>query len=131
MIADEIQESIDNILLYASGDNVNPKNKKQYQAAMATLLLIADQRFCSAIISSSPSTILKFFNEAREARHGEWMVQIGPFAKNILTKALENRGSFIYRETSAYESGIIGHQKLITNAMFSDCLLYTSPSPRD
>ena len=52
VIADEIQESIDNILLYASGDNVNPKNKKQYQAAMATLLLIADQRFCSAIILS-------------------------------------------------------------------------------
>ncbi|WP_416465665.1 hypothetical protein [Pseudomonas sp. LFS044] len=82
------------------------------------LLLIADKRLCSAIVNSSPITALAIFEEINN--QGKYGVAIRTFAKNIVREALSNPNSFLYHETDVYESGLIGHLRPLSQAMFSN-----------
>ncbi len=82
------------------------------------LSLIADRRFCRAIVESSPSTAWAFFGEIGEQK--KFGIQIQTFANNIVSEALENRSSFLYHETAGYEAGLIGNYKPICQAIFSN-----------
>lgn len=82
------------------------------------LLLIADKRFCRAIVESSPGTALAIFQEMGEAK--KYGIQVETFAKNIVNEALMNRDSFIFHEAEGYESGLIGYHKPLSQAMFSN-----------
>src|ERR1700691_997521 len=47
-------------------------------------------------------------------------IPIQTFAQNIVTEALANKDSFIYRETAGgYESGLLGYHQPVCEAMFS------------
>jgi hypothetical protein len=82
------------------------------------LLLIADKRFCRAIVESCPGTALAIFYEIGEAK--KYGINIDIFAKNIVNEALANRNSFLFHESSGYKSGLIGYHKPLSNAMFSN-----------
>lgn len=82
------------------------------------LLLIADKRFCRAIVESSPGTALAVFHEMGETK--KYGIQVETFAKNIVNEALANRDSFLFHETEGYESGLIGYHKPLSQAMFSN-----------
>lgn len=82
------------------------------------LLLIADKRLCRAIIDSSPITALAIFEEIND--QGKYGIAIETFSKNIVREALSNPNSFLYHETDAYESGLIGHLRPLSQAMFSN-----------
>lgn len=82
------------------------------------LLLIADKRFCRAIVESSPGTALAIFQGMSEMK--KYGIQVETFAKNIVNEALMNRDSFIFHEAEGYESGLIGNHKPLSQAMFSN-----------
>lgn len=82
------------------------------------LLLIADKRFCRAIVESSPGTALAFFQEMGDTK--KYGIQVETFAGNIVKEALANRDSFLYHEAEGYESGLIGYHKPLSHAMFSN-----------
>jgi hypothetical protein len=82
------------------------------------LLLLADKRFCRAIVESSPGTALRFFYEIGEAK--KYAIQVQTFAKNIVSEALANKDSFLYHESDGYESGLIGYLKPLSKAMFAN-----------
>lgn len=82
------------------------------------LLLIADKRFCRAIVESSPGTALALFESVR--RVNKYDVNINTFAKNLVTEALDSRDSFLYHETTGYKSGLLGYHKPVSQAMCSD-----------
>jgi hypothetical protein len=82
------------------------------------LLLIADKRFCRAIVESSPATALVVFQEMGAAK--KYGIQVETFAKNIINEALANKDSFLYHEATGYESGLIGYHKPLSQAMFSN-----------
>ncbi len=82
------------------------------------LSLVADQRFCRAIIESSPGTAWAFFYEMGEQK--KYGIQIQTFTNNIVNEAMENKDSFLYHETAGYESGLIGSYKPICQAIFSN-----------
>lgn len=82
------------------------------------LLLIADKRFCRAIVESSPGTALAVFYEIGETK--KYGVQVETFAKNILNEALANKDSFLFHEAEGYESGLIGYHKPLSQAMFAN-----------
>lgn len=82
------------------------------------LLLIADKRFCRAIVSSAPVAAFAIFKEVSETKR--YTIQVGPLARNIMNEALSNKDSFLFHETEGYESGLIGHIKPLSQAMFSN-----------
>ncbi|MGH9256760.1 MAG: hypothetical protein ACRD3C_19545 [Vicinamibacterales bacterium] len=82
------------------------------------LLLIADKRFCRAIVESSPVTAHAFFDAI--SKSGKYDVVIQTFGRNIVSEALANPNSFLYHEAEGYESGLLGYHKPLTQAMFGN-----------
>ena len=132
IIADEVARSAKSLIRYATdrgelkyfrrpGDTDNGARKippKVTLYADDILLLIADKRFCRAIVDSSPGTAWAVFHEIAEAT--KYGVQVDTFARNIVNEALLNKDSFLFHETEGYESGLIGYFKPLSQAMFSN-----------
>jgi hypothetical protein len=130
VIADELAHSARSLVRHATdrGELKNYRGEHHDQRrtepplvegyANDLLLLIADKRFCRAIVESSPGTALAIFQEIGETE--KYGVQVETFAKNIVNEALMNRDSFIFHEAEGYESGLIGYHKPLSQAMFSN-----------
>ena len=132
VIADELSYSAKSLVKYATDKRTRDRfrNHKQPDAkpvekipevtayANDILFLIADKRLCRAIVDSSPGTALAVFREVSDTK--KYGVPIETFAHNIVNEALENKNSFLYHETEGYESGLIGHHKPLSQAMFSN-----------
>ena len=131
VITDELTYSVKSLVRYATdrGELKNYGfNQKEGQKAIEPpkvtaiandiLLLIADKRFCRAIVESSPGTALAFFGEISDTK--KYGIQIETFSKNIVNEALANKNSFLFHEAEGYESGLIGYQKPLSHAMFSN-----------
>ena len=131
VIADELTKSAKALMTYASDRNLDhaqtieaedngqgANHIKVEVHANDLLLLIADRRFCRVIIGSSPLIALLIFQEIRETK--KYGVPVEIFAKNIVNEALNNKDSFLYHETNSYQSGLIGHYKPLSQAMFAN-----------
>lgn len=132
VIADEFAFSAKSLIYYAQpksklkkyheNEKENKKTVKNLSKvtnyANSILLLIADKRFCRAIVASAPGTALAVFSEIGETK--KYDIQVRVFAKNIVNEALANKDSFLYHESEGYESGYIGHHKPLSQAMFSN-----------
>ena len=130
VIADEFAHSAKPLIHYATdrGQMENDRAEKSKKPsdgpskvagyADSILLLIADKRFCRAIVGSSPGTALAVFHEIGETK--KYGIQVNVFAKNILNEALADRDSFLFRETDGYESGLLGYHKPLSKTMFSN-----------
>jgi hypothetical protein len=64
---------------------------------------------------------LGFFSEMADAR--KFSIPIETFACNIVNEAIENKSSFLYQETTGYESGLLGYYKFISKALFSNYVM--------
>lgn len=124
IVADELARSADSIVLHATE---LPRDGKTLDAdqlgkteTLANRLLIAigSPKFCRATVEHSPGLIYDLFSAI--SRQGKHHVCIEIFTKNIVTAAIENRGSFLYNETDYYESGLEGLTKPITSALCED-----------
>lgn len=132
IIADEFSQSALSIITYATNrdklrialqkrddpDYTVPKPSITEAYANDILLLIANKRFCRAIVESSPGTALAIFNGIENSK--KYGIQIETFSKNIVNEALLYKDSFLYHEVDGYESGLIGYLKPLSNAMFSN-----------
>ena len=131
VIADELSRSAKALVHYTSdegafrefrngeadnGPHRSPTEVSRF--ANDILLLIADKRFCRAIVESSPGTALAVFREIGETK--KYGVQVGTFANNIVNEALVNKDSFLFHEAEGYDSGLIGYHKPLSQAMFSN-----------
>ena len=132
VIADEFGHSATSLIHHAidrralrkihGDDNERSEAKKKLPKvtgyANDILLLIADKRFCRAIVSSSPRTAWALFYEIGKME--KYGVQVDTFARNIVNEALVNKDSFLFHETEGYESGLIGYHRPLSQAMFSN-----------
>jgi len=128
VIADEVARSAKSLIRHAT-DRGEFKNYRRYEkedknppkvtaCANDILLLIADKRFCRAIVESSPGTALAVFYEIGETQ--KYGIPVEIFSKNIVNEALANKDSFLFHEAEGYESGLIGYHKPLSQAMFSN-----------
>ena len=92
------------------------RNPTPRQYAQDLLLLIANRKLCRHIVQSSPVTVAAFL-EAANHEDGAW-APIGQFATNISIEAFANKESFIFQEEEQYDSGMIGHLKPVTLALY-------------
>jgi len=132
VIADEFAHSAKSLIRYATDRSELKKIRRHEEKGQKTpnnlpnvtayandiLLLIADKRFCRAIVESSPGTALAVFQEIGDT--GKYGIQVEIFAKNIVNEALANKDSFLFQEAEGYETGLIGYHKPLSHAMFSN-----------
>ena len=128
VIADEFTYSVKSLIRYATDldelcKNNRGQKEQKYDPPKVTdyaneiLRMIADTRFCCAIVESSPGTALVVFNEIGETK--KYGVQVENFAKNIMNVAMENKDSFLFK-AEGYQSGLIGFHKTLSHAMFAN-----------
>lgn len=131
VVADELANSASSLVRFATNrdrlrrfkdgedDEASDRTIPKAEAfANDILLLIADKRLCKAIVASSPATALAIFQEISKNR--KYGIQVGTFAKNIVSEAIANKESFLYHEAEGYESGLIGYIKPLSQSMFSN-----------
>ncbi|UXR65924.1 hypothetical protein EZJ49_06650 [Bdellovibrio bacteriovorus] len=125
VVADELTHSVDKLIHFGREERERypnspapPKLKKVEEFANAILLLIADARFCRAIVAYSPRTALAIFEDVAKTK--KYRLPIETFAKNIVLEAIGNKDSFLYHEESGYKSGLLGYHKPLTSVMFGN-----------
>jgi len=121
--ADELSRSAEALVRHASTRSRGEPRTQQEPPRVTgyandILLLIADQRFCRAMVDSSPNTIGALFQAMRKL--AKYRIAIDLFARNIVRQAIANRDSFLFHESSGYDSGLLGYHKPLTTVMFSD-----------
>lgn len=123
IVSDELSRSTDKIILYATSLPLKFRDRRDIKdipmierAANEILGLISDKRFCQAVIESSQTFVLYLFLDIESKN--KYNVNIRIFSKNITTEALRYNDSFLYHESSHYESGIIGKIKPLSSAIF-------------
>lgn len=128
IIADELTRSSRNLVKYASnirevmrdknGEVVKIKPRDVELLANDIFHLISDRRFCRAIVEKSPLFTLCLFRDIERSKKYEIGIDI--FARNLFTEALLNTDSFLYHESDYYDSGLVGHLKPLSTAMFKN-----------
>ncbi|NPT44834.1 hypothetical protein GNZ12_26655 [Paraburkholderia sp. 1N] len=123
IVADEFAHSVRSVIRYATEQPQFAEGQQDPRPRVAAyaddlLLLIADRKFCRAVIESSSGTALAIFQELAETE--KYRVQIGTFARNVVGEAFLNKDSFLFHETAGYESGLIGYVKPLSKAMFGN-----------
>jgi len=129
VVADELRRSAKNIVKYSVNHGGEGSHRVESfrtifgsptvsSYAEDILMLISERRFCKAVVDSSPGTALEIFLAMKEFK--KYSIRIDVFSKNIINYALMNKESFLYQEAGDYNSGLIGHFKPLTQAMFSD-----------
>lgn len=146
VISDEFTRSAKSLIRYAPIKDELKEYKREGKKSQKSLpkvtayandilLLIADKRFCRAIVESSPGTALSIFHEIGETK--KYGIQVEVFAKNLVSEALANKDSFLFHEAEGYESGLFGYHKPLSQAMFSnynmveDIGTLLDPDPQD
>ncbi|WP_373092784.1 hypothetical protein [Zhongshania sp.] len=121
IITDELGRSAKNLVKYAPAlTNSNQKQNltKVESIANDMLSLIANKRFCRALVAHAPQTIFQIFHSISENK--KYNIQIKVFGKNILNAALADTDSFIYHEENEYDSGYIGHLRPISRVIYGN-----------
>ncbi len=135
VLSDEIARSASRLIEYApsthsrwkpsrtsSGVAEQPLRKVEGYAN-DFLLLIADRRFCRAVVAKGPILALEIFGEI--ALQKKYDVAIGTFTRNIVGEALLHTDSFLFHETEGYQVGLLGHYKPLSQAIFGDYAMLT------
>lgn len=135
MISDEIARSASRLIKYAPSTRSRRKPSKTSSAgaepplqrvegyANDFLLLIADRRFCRAVVAKGTVLALALFREiSLQEKHN---VAIGTFTRNLVGEALMNTDSFLFHETEGYQVGLLGHHKPLSQAIFGDYAVLT------
>ena len=121
IVAGELIKSLPSIISFApsilrhtSEESLLPVE----DSASEILLLMADKRFCRAVVKSSPGTALKLFSEMDAQQ--KLGINVRTFSKNILNEAILDKDSFIYHEAEGYETGFMGYVKPLTQTMYGN-----------
>lgn len=135
VVSDELALSIPALVHHAANVEASDRGKSPEEEpgveplaiesfANDILLLIGDRRFCRAVVESSPTTALFLFQEMADSK--KFDIPVETFARNIVTHAILNKDSFLYHEAEAYDSGLIGYQKPLSQAIFGNFQLVES-----
>ena len=133
VIADELRRSAKSLVAIAPSiprrfapPNDDPETKINQLSevegfAHDVLKLIANRKLCRHIIASAPSTAIVFFQEAVNAK--KYHLPLSTFAKNISSEAIANPDSILYHEAGEFSSGLLGHIKPFSQAIYGNYAL--------
>jgi len=124
IISYELAASAKSLVTLAAGlDKVKAEAKGKLKPcaegyANDMLLLIADRRFCRHLVASSPVTAIRLLDAVAESK--AYHVPIGQFVQNVSTEAIQNKDSGLYHEDGGYYSGLLGHIKPFSRALYGN-----------
>ncbi|XDF80091.1 hypothetical protein AAFX60_017080 [Aliivibrio fischeri] len=126
VMLDEILYSIKEVVELASEiDKQNIKIEEKY--ANTLIALISDKLICRIMLDKHPILFSKIYELANEKE--KFNMDLGLLSMNFITCALDNRESFIYRESNEFSSsyfsifkpicsGIYDNYKIVNNYSF-------------
>ncbi|MBA6383658.1 hypothetical protein H4J45_09755 [Colwellia sp. BRX10-6] len=122
MLSDELVNHIPDLVKYANtvnGNDVKSQNCKMSRKAYELIFLLSNKNFCDTLAAYSPHTAIAFFNalESEKTIHANCFNIITSL---ISTSLLNNKNSLIYHENEHYRSGLLGHNKALSRAMFGN-----------
>lgn len=82
------------------------------------LFLIGDKKFCKSIIEYCPKFAVFIFGDIN--KKNKFNIEIQQFAKNLMIEGINNKESFLYRESDSSTSGFLGNYKPLSRAMLSN-----------
>lgn len=129
IIADELQRSARSLVAFVPNLPGRMESEQEAATPVARLsavegyahdlfLLIANRKFCRAVIASSPGTAITLFDAAAHAK--KYRFPAGTFAKNISAEAIANRDSILYHEGDKFSSGLLGYIKPFSLAIYGN-----------
>ena len=101
------------------GNDIDDAKNDEVKTAYELIFLLSNRNFCDALAAYSPHTALVFFG----ALNNERSIHANCFniiTSLISTSFLANKNSLIYHEDETYRSGLLGHQKSLSRAMFGN-----------
>ncbi|WP_375207257.1 hypothetical protein [Hyphococcus sp.] len=125
IVADELTRSAKTLIQLApqpprrSRKNSAPPDYSVAETvAWDILSLIADRKFCKAIVTSSPATAGAIFQEIITSK--KFGVPVSSFGHNIVLEALTHPESFMFVESARFRAGLIGRIRPLSKAMFGN-----------
>jgi hypothetical protein len=120
MLSDELHVHLPKIVAQANkihGNDVESAESEVQKTAYELIFLLSNSNFCDALAIHSPHSALAFF----DALNNEKCIYANCF--NIITSLISssfisNKSSLIYHEGDSHASGLLGHQKSLSKAMF-------------
>lgn len=91
------------------------------QVASEILLLIGDRRFCKLVAKRMPWVAAEIFRAAGETQRN--VRQLAQFSRNVSDEFFADPETAIHHEDDFYYSGLIGHLKPVSSAMFGNSKL--------
>lgn len=127
MLSDELAAHLPTIVAQANkiyGNDIESSESEVSKTAYELVFLLSNRNFCDALAAYSPHTALVLF----DALNNERIIYANCF--NIITSLissafLTNKNSLIYHENESYRSGLLGHQKNLSRAMFGKYSTYS------
>ena len=129
IIADELNRSSEQIIKAAPNiprHHHAPSRALKTSEALANdiLGLIADRRFCRAMLKNAPQTVVSIFDMAIE--HNKFDANLETLGRNLFNEALLDPQSFIYNESDSYSSGLLGDIQPLRQTLYSNYQLVES-----
>ena len=97
-------------------DTQNPQ--KVQLGANKILELMADKIFCRVVANTSPTTAIALYNEMEN--NNKYNIKVKSFTRNLISEAINEKSSFIYRGIRVYDSKTMGYKNPISRTLFSN-----------
>ncbi|EKG9565970.1 hypothetical protein O5P60_004861 [Vibrio parahaemolyticus] len=117
IILDEILYSINEIMELASEkDKQNINDSEKY--ANTLIALISDKLICEIMVDKHPILFNKIYELAYKNK--KFNMDLNLFAMNFITCALDNRESFVYRESDDFSSSYLSIFKPVCSGVYDN-----------
>ena len=123
IIADELTRSMKSIVTHATEENKqinqDTQNPQKVQLGANKILeLMADKIFCRVVANTSPTTAIALYNEMEN--NNKYNIKVKSFTRNLISEAINEKSSFIYRGIRVYDSKPMEYKNPISRTLFSN-----------
>ena len=124
VIARELERSLGPVIRTIKNTRDNEDTEQTGIQAATVLYAMGSARFAEEVVRNAPGFIYTLFHEMEKAE--EYPTEAVPLVRNIMNSARADRNSFLYEESTWYDSGLVGDHKPIVKAATASAKLLTA-----
>lgn len=124
VVATELERSLGPVIRTIKNTRDNEDRDQAGMQAATVLLAMGSARFAEQVVCNAPGFIYTLFHEMEKAE--EYPTEAVPLVRNIMNSARADRNSFLYEESTWYDSGLVGHHRPIVRAVTASAKLLTA-----
>ena len=130
VLASELLRSVPSVVSCAASSSGNSPPPPSCRDAQAILFALGDTRFAEEVVAKAPAFLCSLFSYMSTQR--VYPSAVSALARNVIQVALRDPDSFLYRETTPYDAGLLGQERPVTHSILgSPALLDAFPGLLD